>query len=452
MNPYKVLIVDDDETSILLLKKILQEQYAVESAVSGEKTLERMGDFCPDLILLDVIMPGMDGIEVLRTLKKDHPDVCVIMLTASNNIDIAVQAMKLGAYDYLSKPIEQDRVRTALQNAISFYELQHEVGELREKIEYSRIFGPIKGESASLNTALEHAYTVAGNDLSVLILGESGTGKELLARAIHKGSSRNRGPFVTVNCSAITVQLADSLLFGHKKGSFSGAINDHTGYFEQADNGTIFLDEIGDMDVDIQARILRTLEDKKIRRVGEKEERQVDFRIISATNHDIQGFVAQKKFRKDLFFRLEEYTVGLPPLREREGDIPILAGYFLREFSEFYNTEHRSLGESAIKKLNSHTWPGNVRELKNVIRRAVIRSTGPVVDDIEISEIESTNTAGDPEYGLGKAEDMLTLETVEKRAVEKAYMHTDRNVTQTADILGVSRATLYKKLRKYGLK
>ena len=259
MDACKVLVVDDDSTTILLLKKMLEGMYAVESAADGQEALDKAEDFRPDLMLLDVIMPGTGGIEVLTRIKREYPETCVIMLTASQNVDIAVQAMKLGAYDYLSKPIDRDRVTTVLHNASSLISLKHEVGHLREEIRHSRIFESIKGKDESIKEALSKASRVMGKDLSVLILGESGTGKELLAHAIHRGSPRRDGPFVTVNCSAITVQLADSLLFGHKKGAFSGAVSSHTGYFEQADNGTIFLDEIGDMSLEIQARILREI-------------------------------------------------------------------------------------------------------------------------------------------------------------------------------------------------
>ncbi len=295
------------------------------------------------------------------------------------------------------------------------------------------------------------ADRVVNSDASVLIIGESGSGKEMLAQSIHDGSNRRRRPFVPINSAAINRELADSLLFGHKKGSFTGAQEDRIGYFEQADGGTVFLDEIGDMPLDIQAKVLRVLEEKKVRRIGEKEERQVNFRIVAATNRDLAESIRAGGFRKDLYYRLEEYPIYLPPLRDRQDDVILLAQHFLDEYCLDNNVDQLSFTEEVIKALKDHHWPGNIRELKNVVRRAAIRETGSAIQSITFSNIE--DEAPSLKKFMQKAgsatDTIIPFEQMEKDAIENAYRSTEENIVRAAKLLGISRATMYRKLKQY---
>jgi len=377
--------------------------------------------------------------------QKNYPHLPIIMITALNDINMAVQAIKFGAYDYLTKPLEKDRLATVLRNAVSMRELQSKVSNLEEKLGSSELFTDIVGESEKMNEVFTLVNRVLETDVNVLLIGESGTGKELIAQAIHNGSSRQKGPFIAVNCSAITYELADSLFFGHKKGSFTGAIEDRVGFFEQADGGSIFLDEIGDMDLEIQSKILRILEERSVRRVGEKNEKKIDFRVIAATNHDLTESIKSKKFRRDLYFRLEEYPIYLPPLRKRPGDIALLAQHFLKEFCEANNMIKKEFASGVINKMMRHYWPGNIRELKNVVRRSAIRTEGPVITDVILSPLGGEMAVSQPE-----SKRVPVLDDIERQAIKRAYHFTDRNAAEAAKLLGISRATMYRKLREIG--
>jgi DNA-binding NtrC family response regulator len=453
----KVLIADDEPSILKLHEHMIRELgYKPVLARNGNECLEKISSDIRAL-LLDIRMPGKDGIEVLKFVRETFPTLPVIMISALHDVDTAVNAIKIGAYDYLTKPVDFDRLKTVLRNALDLTILKEEVNELEDKLRQTELFSEIVGKSEKVNEVFELVTRVLETDINVMIIGESGTGKELVARALHNGSKRRQGPFVAVNCSAITSELADSLLFGHKKGSFTGATEDRAGLFEQADKGTIFLDEIGDMDPDIQVKILRVLEEHTVRRVGEKEERPIDFRVIAATNCDLAQAVADQSFRKDLYFRLEEYPIYLPPLRERKEDIPMLAQHFLNEFCQSNHLPAKKFGQTALQKMLAYSWPGNIRELKNAVRRSAVRIADNLVSDVSFSTLEQTLPAEMPGNRINNQQSeqagntgLAALEELEKEAIEKAYFLSDRHAATAAKLLGISRATMYRKLKKLG--
>ncbi len=395
------------------------------------------------------------------------------MITASDDISQAVQCIKMGAYEYLTKPVDNDRLEITVKNALSESSLKKKVQLLEKELKQKNIFRRIQGESAAIKQCTEQAMQVMETDVNVLLIGESGTGKELFAQAIHEGSRRKSGPFVTINCAAITNELADSLLFGHVKGSFTGANSDHAGFFEQADGGTIFLDEIGDMSLEIQAKVLRVLQEKKIRRVGEKKERNVDFRVVSATHKDFSNAIKTGKFRADLYYRLEEYPLFIPPLRERREDIGLLARHFLESFCTANNIEQVAFGPDVIHQLEEYDWPGNIRELQNMVRRAAINRQGndivtlprffhdagpaepgpPETTAPAVTREPERATPDPPEEILPRKENQreFLLKNAELQAIQKAYEVTGGNQTKAAKMLGISRSSLYRKLKKYGI-
>lgn len=443
------ILIADDEPSILKLHTHMVQELGYTPVLARNGT-EAINELNPDLkaVLLDIKMPEKDGMEVLKHIRKEYAELPVIMVTALHDVETAVKAIKLGAFEYLTKPLDFDRLSTVLRNAVDVSNLKEEVNTLQDQLRQSDLFSDIIGKSEKVSEVFELVSKVLETDINVMIIGESGTGKELVARALHQGSRRREGPFVAVNCSAITSELADSLLFGHKKGSFTGATEDRAGFFEQADKGTIFLDEIGDMELEIQAKMLRILEEKVVRRVGEKNERQLDFRVISATNRDLVRAVSENGFRQDLYFRLEEYPVYLPPLRDRKEDIPLLANHFLKEFCESNNIPQKQFSKKALRQMLGYSWPGNIRELKNMVRRSSVRSTGQTVDNIVFSKMdESTRPISIEETDTKK---QGTLDKLETEAIEKAYYHTDKNAAEAAKLLGISRATMYRKLKKLG--
>jgi two-component system response regulator AtoC len=453
----KILIADDEPSILRLHTHLIKELgHTPIVASDGDDCIKKLNADV-NALLLDIKMPNKDGIEVLEYAKQKFPDIPVIMITALHDVETAVKAIKMGAYDYLTKPLDFERLSTLLRNALDLSTLKDEVIDLKDKLRQSDLFTDIVGKSEKVNEVFELVSRVLETDINVMIIGESGTGKELVARALHQGSKRRDGPFVAVNCSAIHSELADSLLFGHKKGSFTGATEDRAGLFEQADQGTIFLDEIGDMSFEIQVKVLRILEEKTVRRVGEKDERPLNFRVIVATNKDLAQAVSDNSFRKDLFFRLEEYPIYLPSLRERKEDIPMLAHHFLQEFCESNQLPLKKFGEKAIQKMLSYSWPGNIRELKNVVRRSAVRTEEQTVEEIEFSRIDENSTAILPDKStsgpsLPKTEngEFVSLDEIEREAIEKAYFFSDRNAAEAAKLIGISRATMYRKLKKLG--
>jgi len=453
----KTVLIVDDQPNIrkLISYNVERLGYTSLTANDGRQCLDILAKEKCNAVLLDIQMPVMDGMEALAEIKKKYPDIPVIMVTALSDVEHAVQAVKLGAYEYLTKPVDFERLDTVLKNATELHSLRHQVTGLKQQLHSSELFTNIIGQSNVLKKVFHLADRVLNSDASVLIIGESGTGKELLARAIHNGSERRDKAFVPVNSAAITRELADSLLFGHKKGSFTGANEDRIGYFEQADGGTIFLDEIGDMEIEMQAKVLRVLEEKTVRRVGEKKERHLDFRVIAATNRDLADFIREGKFRKDLYYRLEEYPIYLPPLRERKDDILLLAEHFLKEFWEANNLEPMQFSVEVQELMKNHPWPGNIRELKNVVRRAALRAEGNMINEITFSNIESKTEMNLPQpVSTGSPvpqEDIIPFEQLEKQAIEKAFYAADSNAVEAARLLGISRATIYRKLKQFGI-
>jgi len=457
-----VLIADDDETSRRIFSHFVRKMgYNAVVVKDGRECIEAVTDQSPDVVLLDINMPGKDGFEVMLFMRTENITLPVIIITASHDIPQVVRCIKLGAYDYLTKPLNIDRLEIVMRNALADSALQGQDKSLKRELRARDIFCHIIGRSRALKSSMEQAMQVMETDLNVLILGESGTGKELFAQAIHQGSRCSRGPFVSVNCAAISSTLADSILFGHAKGSFTGATTDHTGFFEQADKGTIFLDEIGDMESDIQAKVLRAIQERKIRRVGEKHERAVDFRVISATNRNFTDAIRSNQFREDLYYRLEEFPLYLPPLRERADDVPLLAQHFLEEFASAHNIEKLSFSEAALEGSKSYEWPGNIRELKNAVQRAAVTRKGETVDELRpLHPHGAAGRAGQaphrpsaPSAPPGHGQDMqsYSLEEHEREAILKAYRASNGNLTRTAKMLGIGRATLYRKLDKFGL-
>src|SRR5919202_1314913 len=384
---WRVLVVDDEEAARYGIRRALGGDYEVEEASSVEDARAKMSERAPDLMLLDVNLPGVSGLDFLRELAQT-PDSSplVIMVTAYGSERMAVEAIKTGAYDYLSKPFEIDELRLVVKNALETVRLRRENLSLRKRIELEGAQrGPLVGNSEAMGRVRALIEKVAETDATVLVRGESGTGKELVARELHERSShRRRGAFVAVNCAALPSELIESELFGHEKGAFTGAAARRRGKFEQADGGTLFLDEIGDMSANVQAKLLRALEERQIERLGGNESIPVDVRIVSATHRPLEQEIANGNFRADLFYRLRVVTIDIAPLRERREDIPFLAESFARMAAERYNLPARPIGQSALRRLIEYDWPGNVRELRNTIERAAIMAEG---DELTASDL-----------------------------------------------------------------
>ncbi|MDZ7347050.1 MAG: sigma-54 dependent transcriptional regulator, partial [candidate division KSB1 bacterium] len=374
-----ILIVDDDKNICKMIEASLRKErkYEVSTALSGEACLKLIKEDLPDLVLLDIQMPGIDGIETLKRIKEEEPRLPVIMMTAHGTIERAVNSMKLGAYDFLTKPFARERLLVTVQNALLNSSLQKEVSELRSELKNKYGFHNIIGQSGIMQDVFRAVEKVVNSNVTVLIQGESGTGKELIARAIHFHSkTRANKPFVAVNCSALPESLLESELFGHEKGSFTGASGRRIGKFEQADGGTIFLDEIGLMTPATQSKILRILQEREFERVGGNELIKVNVRVISATNKDLEEEMKAGNFREDLYYRISVFPIKLPPLRERKEDIPLLAAHFLKKFNEQEGKHIEGISPDALELLMAYNWPGNVRELENAMERAVVLANG----------------------------------------------------------------------------
>jgi len=438
-----------------LITAISDMGFDVVASAGEDGILSKIINATPDILILDEHMPdGINNPDILQQMLEEY-DIPVILIADPANEKLIADTRIFNPYAFLIKPVNEYELKSNIAAAIFQREKKTKFKEsMTGEIRRREIFGSMSGESHVIRNVMLNATAVLDRNVNVLITGESGTGKELLARAIHKGSYRD-GPFVAVNCAAISSDLSDSLLFGHRKGSFTGAVNDHAGYFEQATGGTIFLDEIGDMKPEIQARMLRVIEDKKIRRVGEKAERDIDMRIISATNRDLKDAIASSEFRSDLYYRLEEYHIEIPPLRERKEDIPVLAEYFLDMFSVFYELEHMQISATAMKELVKYSWLGNIRELKKVIQRSAIQNAGNIINTIKIPGDSKRNTTEiEPDVKCKPAgrKTVETLAEVETRAIREALEHTEGNVAKAAMLLDIGRATLYRKIEKLGIK
>ena len=431
----KLLIVDDEENIRLVLESVFSEAgYQVETAVNGLQAMEKMKSFQPEIILLDKNMPYMTGLETLQRIKKHFPNVVVVVVTAYGDVASAVEAMKMGAYDYIEKPFDNDKMLLLLKRAGEHFKLQTEVLNLRNAMNKKFSFDNIIGNSPALDKVLKRVSNVCDTDASVLILGESGTGKELVAKAIHFNSPRKNKPLITVNCGAIPLQLVESELFGHEKGAFTDAKELKIGKFEQAQGGTLFLDEIGELPLDAQVKLLRVIEDKKINRIGGKKEIDVDIRVISATNNNLFERVQNNTFRLDLFYRINIFVIQLPPLRERSEDIPLLTDHFIRKHNELLRTKVTACSKDALSILQTYTWPGNIRDLENAVQSAlIVCKTGKILPEHLPARLD---------YQKEKTEKETIIKTLEKCKFSK---------TDTASHLGISRKTLFNKMKKYGL-
>ncbi|MEK6283969.1 MAG: sigma-54 dependent transcriptional regulator [Acidobacteriota bacterium] len=461
----RLLIVDDEEASRYGMRRALTTfGYSVTEADSAEAARILLKQQQPDLMLLDVNLPGMSGLDFLRELQSPNGGgPLVIIITAHGSERMAVEAVRSGAYDYLSKPFELDDLRLVIKNAAETVELRRENLSLRRRIEVERSQrGALIGNSEGMQRVRAMIEKVAETDATVLVRGESGTGKELVAREVHeRNSERSKGPFVAVNCAALPSELIESELFGHEKGAFTGAAARRQGKFEQANGGTLFLDEIGDMSSNVQAKLLRALEERRIERLGGNESIPVDVRIVSATHRPLEQEIAAGNFRADLFYRLRVVTIDIPPLRERREDIPILAETFTRTAAERYGLPLRQVAASALRKLVDYEWPGNVRELKNTIERAVIMAEGEELrsEDLpdEIIPGPQQSLASDSDSVEGGLAVPFTADfredrrEFERRYISRCLEHTQGNVTKAAEILGMHRQSLQHKLRQLGL-
>lgn len=437
-----ILIVDDEQVvRDSLVHWFAEEGYRVEAAAGAAEALTRLAAGDVDLIIADIRMPGMDGLELLDRIQSERLDTAVIMMTGYASVESAVRALKHGAFDYITKPFDPDDLSVAVRNAVEQQRLKRENRMLREQLTETLAGTELIGQSEAMRRVREQIETVAPVDTTVLIVGESGTGKELVARAIHRLSPRRYNPMVVVHCGALTETLIESELFGHEKGAFTGAQYRKKGKFEAAHGGTIFLDEIADISLKTQTDLLRVLQEREIVRVGGTQAIPVDFRVIAATNRDLTELVREGRFRSDLYYRLNVFKIQLPPLRERHGDVPLLAQYFLEKYCRQMNRRFTGFDRAAMEVLVSHNWPGNVRELENIIERAVVVGREPL---IRASDLALSRPV--------EASDDLTLEAVERKHIVRVLEDFGWNQTQAAKALGIDRVTLYHKIRRYGLK
>ena len=448
-----ILVVDDDDAHRGMLRTMLRSWgYAVEEAADGDEAVSLVREKSFDAVLTDVRMARMDGIHALRNILEYNPALPVVLMTAYSSVETAVEALRLGAYDYLVKPLDFEALRHTLEKAIEHSRLSVENRELRRQLGDAAARPGILGRSAPIRAMQEIIATVAPTEATVLISGESGTGKELVARALHSASARAEKPLVTVNCAALAENLLESELFGHEKGSFTGADRRREGRFAQANGGTLFLDEIGEMPLSLQAKLLRALQQGEVQRVGADAAITVDVRVLAATNRDLREEVAQKRFREDLYFRLNVICIEVPPLRDRADDIPVLAAHFLERFASRNRKNVRGFSPQALASMLRYAWPGNVRELENAVERAVILCNGDLITERELPAVVTGPTpAGERQPEMDASLAGLSLDTVERRAIEETLRQTGDNKSEAARQLGITRATLHNKLRKYGL-
>ena len=450
--PKTVLVIDDDESLRRVVEYNLQEEgYRVLMAADGTSGLQTFRAQPVDLVLSDVRMPEMDGLELLTRIKAMQPDLPVIMLTAHGTINSAVEAMKLGAFDYLTKPFNREQLKAGVRKALEVAALTTENRYLREVVAERFSFANMIAGSRAMRAVTETASRVAQSDTTVLLEGESGTGKELLAKALHFHSTRARGPFVTINCGAIPEQLLESELFGHRRGSFTGAVSDKRGKFEAADRGTIFLDEIGELPTLLQVKILRVLQEREIDKVGETRPIKVDVRVIAATNRDLEKMVADAGFRDDLYYRLAVVSIRVPPLRERSDDIPLLVDHFLGKHAERLSHPRPTVEKGVYSAFNLYSWPGNIRELENVIERALVLDKDGVLGLDDLPERLRTRDDRVANLRMELPDEGVSLEDVERELLLAALHKHNWNQTRAAAFLNITRSTLLYRMQKFGL-
>jgi DNA-binding NtrC family response regulator len=443
MNTTPSLLIVDDEAVVRdsLSKWFAQDGYVIGTADNAAAALRQLQEHQWDIILLDIKMPGMDGMELQSRIRDTESNATIIFITAHASVDTAVQALKAGAFDYVTKPVDPDHLSHLIANALKQRQLATENVQLRERITEFSVSDEIIGESPQMKKVYELIQTVASTDTTVMIRGESGTGKELIARALHRTSQRKYFPIVTVNCGALPEGILESELFGHERGAFTGAQYRRKGKLELADGGTLFLDEVGNISMKTQMDLLRVIETKQFTRVGGNENIKVDFRVICATNKDLEIAMKEGTFREDLYYRLNVFTIVIPPLRERKSDIPVLANYFVEKYARSMSKPIKTISPDALDLLIRYDWPGNVRELENAVERAMVVGSPPAI------------VPGDLPFQLSSAKPGATsgsLEEVERVHIAKVLEQCQWNISRSADVLGIDRMTLYHKIEKYG--
>jgi len=446
----RILIADDEEVMRDSLSDWLREDgYDVIAVASGAEAVEKVKSEPWSVLMVDLKMPGMDGMEVVRQVKKISPELPIIMVTAYATVDTAVQAMKEGAYDYIAKPFDPEQVGLAIRKIIAHQELLEENVALRQALRKQHELQNLIGKSRKMHEIMETVQTIADSTANVLISGESGTGKEVVARAIHRSSLRREKPFMAVSCAAIPETLLESELFGYEKGAFTGATAQKRGRLEQAEDGTFFFDEIGEMSLKSQVDLLRVLQEREFRRVGGEALVRLEARVISATNKNLKKLVQEGKFREDLYYRLNVIPIHIPPLRERKEDIPLLALHFLKKYAVENGKRLNDFSPEAMELLLKYDWPGNVRELENAVERAVIVAAGSLVHLENLTVEGGVTVRGVSE--ITSISGSATLEEVEKAHILKVLKANDLNVKKCSDILGIDRTTLYKRMKEYGV-
>ena len=446
----RILIADDEEVMRDSLSDWLREDgYDVIAVASGAEAVEKVKSEPWSVLMVDLKMPGMDGMEVVRQVKKISPELPIIMVTAYATVDTAVQAMKEGAYDYIAKPFDPEQVGLAIRKIIAHQELLEENVALRQALRKQHEFQNLIGKSRKMHEIMETVQTIADSTANILISGESGTGKEVVARAIHRSSLRREKPFMAVSCAAIPETLLESELFGYEKGAFTGATAQKRGRLEQAEDGTFFFDEIGEMSLKSQVDLLRVLQEREFRRVGGEALVRLEARVISATNKNLKKLVQEGKFREDLYYRMNVIPIHIPPLRERKEDIPLLALHFLKKYAVENGKHLNDFSPEAMELLLKYDWPGNVRELENAVERAVIVAAGSLVHLENLTVEGGVTVRGVSEFT--SISGSATLEEVEKAHILKVLKANDLNVKKCSDILGIDRTTLYKRMKEYGV-
>jgi two-component system, NtrC family, response regulator AtoC len=450
-----VFIVDDEQAISKLLSYWLKEKwgYDVEVHASGEEVFKRLY-LKPDLVLLDIMLPGMDGLEVLKRIKQIDANLPIIMLSAQGKIEVALEALKHGAYDYFPKPIDLQKLEPTVKNAIKGYDLSKELESLKENIKKEYSFSNIISADSKMQDVFKLVSKVLNNDITVQIYGESGTGKELIARAIHYNGRRKDNPFIVVNCASIPRELLESELFGHEKGSFTGAHQRKLGKFEVANGGTIFLDEVGELEMLLQAKLLRVIQEKSFDRVGGTDLIKTDVRIISATNRDLKDAVEKKEFREDLFYRLNSFPIFIPPLRHRKGDILVLAQHFLESLSKKLGKEIKGFSKKALKLIYDYPWPGNIREMENTIERCMIIAERDIIDVEDLpTHLRSSDSViiSDFTGNIFNDDTIIPFEKLKEESIRHALKITKGNIVDAAKKLHLGRATIYRLMERYNI-
>ncbi len=450
MDKKKILVIDDEKDIGWLFSKILHEEgYDVFISLNGQDGISTIKKEKPDLVILDLKMPGMDGIETLRKIRGFDKNLFVIVLTGYETVTSAIEAMKLGAYDYLSKPVNIEKIKTIIKDALIAQTILKKKGNPSNNHNGTVSFENIIGKSTQIQEVHDLVKRVAAHDITVFLLGESGTGKELIARAIHNESVRNKKPFVVIDCAILPDTLVESEIFGHEKGAFTGAHERKLGKFELADQGTVFLDEIGNLTTHTQVKLLRALQEREIERLGGKKPVKVDFRLIVATNINLEKAITAGRFREDLYYRLNVFPISLPPLRERYGDIELLVDYYLKKFTKIFEQKVKNIAKESLNLLNQYSWPGNVRELRNVMESAVLLATDTIYPQHLPSKVQDGPTKGISLKASLKEVGKNAKEKAEKEAILKVLNEVSWNKSKASKILGVDYKTLFYKIKEY---